>query len=82
MDTIKDMLAARITQLVVRYLSTGLVALGTYLGVHNSEADVQSCAGVIASFVAAGVGMIIDHYSHALQSNAAQVQLPPSPPGQ
>ena len=78
MDTLKNMLASRIIQLVVRYLSIGLVALGTYLGVQNSAADVQSCAGVIASFVAAGVGMIVDHYSHALQKTPAVTSLPPT----
>ena len=71
MGTIKNMIASRITQLAVRYVSTGLVALGTYLGVQNSQADVQSCSGVLASFIAAAVGMLVDHYSHALQKSSA-----------
>jgi hypothetical protein len=70
MDTIKTFLASRITQLICRYGSEGLIALATYLGVTASPEDVNTSTKVIATLIVAAIGKGVDHYSHSAQTQA------------
>ena len=80
MDTIKTFLANRITQLIARYLSTGLVALAAYLGVTLDSASVQTTVTVAGTLIAAGISAAVDHCSHSLQKTAdAAAPVAPAP---
>ena len=72
MDFIKDLLLTRGVQVGSRYIGQGLTALATYLHVTGDPATVNTSAGFIASLVGAGLGIAIDHFSHAKQAEAAK----------
>jgi hypothetical protein len=68
MDLIKEFLTTRGGQLIARYLTNVLVALGTYLGATVPTDDLTKVAEVSGAFVIAGVFHIIDIWSHRKQA--------------
>ena len=63
----KELLTGRLAQLVARYASVGLVALGTKLVVTVDAAQAESAAQLVGTFVAAGALALYDHWAHGRQ---------------